>query len=149
MLTPEERFYIKGLDLEKNGIYQIGAYQELAKGFGVREYKNLLASTRANQARLKTAMEFGMRGLGGTDNFSNTLLRNVLAALHQAVRAEDTINGRNWLKNELPNYWSQRNLIVEILNYIAALEHIENMPRWNEEARYARLLSELVKNDGV
>lgn len=149
MLTPEERFYIKGLDLEKNGIYQIGAYQELAKGFGVREYKNLLASTRANQARLKTAMEFGMRGLGGTDNFSNTLLRNVLAALHQAVRAEDTTKGRNWLKNELPNYWSQRNLIVEILNYIAALEHIENMPHWKEEARYARLLSELVKNDGV
>jgi len=149
MLTPEERFYIKGLDLEKNGIYQIGAYQELAKGFGVREYKDLLASTRANQARLKTAMEFGMRGLGGTDNFSNTLLRNVLAALHQAIRAEDTTKGRNWLKNELPNYWSQRNLIVEIINYIAALEHIENMPHWKEEARYARLLSELVKNDGV
>jgi len=149
MLTPEERFYIKGLDLEKNGIYQIGAYQELAKGFGVREYKDLLASTRANQARLKTAMEFGMRGLGGTDNFSNTLLRNVLAALHQAIRAEDTTKGRNWLKNELPNYWSQRNIIVEILNYISALEHIENMPHWKEEARYARLLAELVKNDGV
>src|SRR5690606_18358673 len=103
MLAPEERFYIKGLDLEKNGIYQIGAYQELAKGFGVREYKDLLASTRANQARLKTAMEFGMRGIGGTDKFSNTLLRNVLAALHQAVKAEDTIVGRNWLRNELPN----------------------------------------------
>lgn len=149
MLAPEERFYIKGLDLEKNGIYQIGAYQELAKGFGVREYKDLLASTRANQARLKTAMEFGMRGIGGTDKFSNTLLRNVLAALHQAVKAEDTIVGRNWLRNELPNYWSQRNLIVEILNYIASIEHIENMAHWKEEAKYARLLAELIRNDGV
>ena len=149
MLTPEERFYIKGLDLEKSGIYQIGAYQELAKGFGVREYKDLLASTRANQARLKTAMEFGMRGIGGTDKFSNTLLRNVLAALHQAVKAEDTTVGRNWLRNELPSYWSQRNLIVEILNYIASIEHIENMPHWKEEARYARLLAELIRNDGV
>jgi hypothetical protein len=149
MLTPEERFYIKGLDLEKSGIYQIGAYQELAKGFGVREYKDLLASTRANQARLKTAMEFGMRGIGGTDKFSNTLLRNVLAALHQAVKAEDTTAGKNWLRNELPNYWSQRNLIVEILNYIASIEHIENMPHWKEEARYARLLAELIRNDGV
>ncbi len=149
MLTPEERFYIKGLDLEKDGIYQIGAYQELARGFGVKEYKDLLASTRANQARLKTAMEFGMRGLGGADSFSNSLLRNVLAALHQAIKAEDTMQGRNWLKNELPNYWNQRNTIVEILNYISALEHIENMPHWKEEARYARLLAELVKNDGV
>lgn len=148
-LAPEERFYIKGLDLEKSGIYQIGAYQELAKGFGVREYKNLLASTRANQARLKTAIELGMRGIGGVDKFNNTLLRNVLAALHQAVKVEDTNAGRNWLKNELPNYWSQRNLIVEILNYIASIEHIENMLHWNEEARYARLLAELIKNDGV
>lgn len=149
MLTSEERFYIKGLDLEKEGIYQIGAYQELARGFGVKEYKDLLASTRANQARLKTAMEFGMRGLGGTDGFNNSLLRNVLAALHQAVKAEDTMRGRNWLKNELPNYWNQRNIIVEVLNYISTLEHIESMPHWREEARYARLLAELVKNDGV
>jgi adenine-specific DNA methylase len=149
MLIPEERFYIKGLDLEKSGIYQLGAYQELAKGFGVREYRDLLASTKANHARLKTAMEFGMRLIGGTDKFSNSLLRNVLAALHQAVKAEDTAAGRNWLRNELPSYWNQRNLIVEILNYIASLEHIENMSHWKEEARYARLLAELVKNDGV
>jgi adenine-specific DNA methylase len=149
MLTSEERFYIKGLDLEKDGIYRIGAYQELARGFGVKGYKDLLASTRANQARLKTAMEFGMRGLGGADSFSNSLLRNVLAALHQAIKVEDTMQGRNWLKNELPNYWSQRNTIVEILEFISALEHIENMPHWKEEARYARLLAELVKNDGV
>jgi len=149
MLTPEERFYIKGLDLEKEGIYQLGSYQELAKGFGVREYKELLASTRANKARLKTALEFGMRGLGSSDRFSNTLLRNILAALHQAIKAEDTTKGRNWLKNELPNYWNQRNTIVEILEYISALGNIETMPHWKEEAKYARLLAELVKNDGV
>jgi len=149
MLTPEERFYIKGLDLEKDGIYQIGAYQELARGFGVKEYKGLLASTRANQARLKTAMEFGMKGLSGADRFSNSLLRNVLAALHQAIKAEDTMQGRNWLKNELPDYWSQRNIIVEILDYIFTLDNIETMPHWKEEARYARLLAGLIKNDGV
>nr|WP_207636698.1 anti-phage-associated DUF1156 domain-containing protein [Desulfurispora thermophila] len=149
MLIPEERFYIKGLELEKNGVCQIGAYQELARGFGVKEYKALLASVRANQARLRTALEFGMRGLGGTDRFSNSLLRNVLAALHQAIKEEDTLKGRNWLKNELPNYWQQRNMIIEILNYISTLEHIDTMSHWQEEAGYARLLAELVKNDGV
>ncbi|MDN5331488.1 MAG: putative methylase [Tepidanaerobacteraceae bacterium] len=149
MLTPEERFYIKGLDLEKDGIYQLGAYQELAKGFGVREYRDLLASTRANKARLKTALEFGMKGLSSSDRFSNTLVRNVLAALYQAIKAEDTTKGRNWLKNELPNYWNQRNTIIEILEYISALGNIETMPHWKEEAKYARLLAELVKNDGV
>ena len=98
MLAPEERFYIKGIEFQKNGINQIGAYQELAKGFGVREYRSLLASTRANQARLKTAMEFGTRSLGGKEEFSNTLLRNVLMALHQSINAENTLVGRNWQK---------------------------------------------------
>ena len=46
LLKPEERLYIKGLEFEKDGIYQIGAYQELARGFGVKEYKDLLANTK-------------------------------------------------------------------------------------------------------
>ena len=89
-LTPEERFFIKGLNLEKNGIYQLSAYQELARGFGVREYKTMLADKKANQARLKTAMELGMRGMNESDSFGDSLLRNVLAALHQSIKAEET-----------------------------------------------------------
>lgn len=149
ILTSEERFYIKGLDFEKNNVYQVGAYQELARGFGVKEYLPLLASTRANQARLKTAIEFGMRGVGDNEGFSSSILRNVLAALHQSIKEEDTTNGRNWLKNELTNYWQQRNTIIEILDYIATLGNIENMGHWEQEANYAKLLRELIKNDGV
>lgn len=149
LLTSEERFYVKGLDLEKNGVYQVGAYQELARGFGVREYKNLLASTKANQARLKTAIEFGTRGIGDTDGFGSSVLRNVLASLNQSIKEEETTNGRNWLKNELPNYWQQRNTIIEILDYISTLGNIENMGHWELEANYARLLCELIRNDGV
>lgn len=149
LLTPEERFYIKGLDLEKDRVYQVGAYQELARGFGVREYKDLLASAKANEARLKTALEFGMRGLGDSDRFGSSVLRNILAALHQSIKEEDTSKGRNWLKNELPNYWQQRNTIIEILDYISTLGNIENMGYWEQEANYARLLCELIRNDGV
>lgn len=148
-LTSEERFYIKGLDLEKSGVYKLSAYQEIARGFGVREYKDLLYGTKANNARLKTALEFGMRRIGGSDNFSNSLLRNVFAALHQAIKKENTMHGRNWLKNELPNYWTQRNTIICILEFIASFEHIENMKHWEEEAKYAKLMIELIRNDGV
>ena len=63
-LTPEERFYVKGLDIESHGELRAGAYQELARGFGVKEYQPLLASGKANQTRLKTASEFGTRLLG-------------------------------------------------------------------------------------
>ncbi|MBT3366891.1 MAG: DUF1156 domain-containing protein [Nitrospina sp.] len=148
-LRPEERFYIKGLDLEKNGIYQLSAYQELARGFGVREYKTMLSGKKANQARLRTAMELGMGGMNESDNFGGSLLRNILAALHQSIKAENTINGRNWLKNEVINYWGQRTAIIEVLAFFSTLEHIENMPHWRREAGYSRLLSELLKQDGV
>lgn len=148
-LTPEERFFIKGLDLEKKGENKIGSYQELARGFGVTEYKELLFSTKANQARLKTAMEFAMRGMGDNNKFGSSLLRNVLAALYQAIRSEDASNGRNWLKNELIDYWGQRKTIIELLDYITTLAHIENMPHWEQEALYAKYLRELINNDGV
>ena len=63
-LTALERLYIKGLELESHGEYRTGVYQELARGFGVEEYKPLLASAKANQTRLKTATEFGRKEMG-------------------------------------------------------------------------------------
>ncbi|MDI3528939.1 MAG: putative methylase [Thermoanaerobacter sp.] len=148
-LTPEERFYIKGLDIEKNGVYKLSSYQELARGFGIKEYKGLLASTKANQARLKTAYEFGLKGMNDNSEFGRSLLRNVLAALYISIKEEDTTKGKSWLKSELPNYWNKRNAIVLILDYISTFEHISNMSNWEREAKYARLLRELISNDGI
>lgn len=149
LLKPEERLYIKGLEFEKDGIYQIGAYQELARGFGVKEYKDLLANTKANQTRLKTATEWSMKGMSETDNFGSSLLRNVLAALYQCIKGEDTSKGKNWLKNEVPSYWNQRNTIMELLDFLITLGHHEHMEHWDKEVYYATMLRELVKNDGV
>ena len=39
---------------------------------------------------------------------------------------QNTLVGRNWLKNDYPTT-GQRNIIIEILNYIASLENIENI----------------------
>ena len=62
-LSPEERFFIKGMELEKSNVYQLGAYQEMARGFGVKDFKEMLSSTKANQVRFKTPAEFGTVGL--------------------------------------------------------------------------------------
>jgi hypothetical protein len=133
----------------KNGVYKLSSYQELARGFGIKEYKGLLASTKANQARLKTAYEFGLKGMNDNSEFGRSLLRNVLAALYISIKEEDTSKGKSWLKSELPNYWNKRNAIVLILDYISTFEHISNMSNWEREAKYARLLRELVSNDGI
>jgi putative DNA methylase len=148
-LTPEERFYIKGLELESHGEYRAGAYQELARGFGIREYRPLMAGTRANQNRLKTASEFAARMLGDT-GFDVTLVRQVLFAVRETVRTGETITGRNWLKNELKEkYWGLRQTLIKLLQYFATLGQNKNMPRWEADADAARLLAGAVENDHV
>ena len=148
-LSPEERFFIKGMELEKSNVYQLGAYQEMARGFGVKEFKDMLASTKANQVRFKTPTEFGNRGLGNADGFSNTLLRQVLMAIAQSEKEQNGQAGRAWLKNEVEDYWNKRTTIIELLKYLSTTEHIDHMTHWESPATYAKYLVELVSNDGV
>ncbi len=109
----------------------------------------MMASTKANQSRLKTASEFAMKHTNDNSKFGNSVLRNVLIALYKSSKDEDSNKGKAWLKNEVEGYWNERSKIVEILNYISTLEYIENMNHWEKDAKSAKILSELVKNDGV
>jgi hypothetical protein len=146
VLTPEERFYIKGLDLESHGELRAGAYQELARGFGVKAYQPLLASGKANQTRLKTATEFGARQLGN-GGFGDSLVRHALFAIREGVRTGETQPGKNWLRTEAPDYWQQRKNLLEILRYFATMGL--KLPHWQAEARTAQLLAGAVENDSV
>ena len=58
-LNGAERFYLKMLDIEARGTKTLDNYQNFAKAFKVRDFKPLMASHRANDARLKSALEFG------------------------------------------------------------------------------------------
>lgn len=148
-LTSEERFYLKGLDMESHGEYRTGAYQELARGFGLHEYRPLLASTRANQARLKTASELGSRWLGD-QGFGTSLVRHALFAIRETVRTETTAAGRNWFRTELKErYWNQRRSLIAILRYLSRLEQITNLSHWKQDAHAAGLLAGAVENDHV
>ena len=146
-LTPAERFYLKGLDLETHGEFRSGAYQELARGFGLREYTPLLGNAKANEVRLKTATGFAKKQLGGdTDPFANTLTRHLLFAIRETTAAEgDTAPGKSWLRSEIPTYWADRKTLLEILRYLQRLE--VTLPHWKEDAKSARLLAGAVEND--
>jgi hypothetical protein len=148
-LSPEERFFIKGMELEKSNVYQLGAYQEMARGFGVKEFKEMLFSTKANQVRFKTPSEFGNRGLGNTDGFGNKLLRQVLMAIAQSEKEQNGQVGKAWLKNEVDGYWTKRTTIIELLKYLNTPEHIDHMQHWESPSTYAKYLIELISNDGV
>lgn len=150
-LLPEERFFIRSLELEMGNVYQISAYQELARGFGVSDYQDMFENFRANTVRLKTASEFRSRGID-RDIFGNSLMRHVLMAIYQCVQAESTSEGRNYLKakyDQNNEYWDKRSAIMEILGFISRFENISHMKHWHQDAYYARLLKEAVRNDGI
>jgi putative DNA methylase len=143
-LTAEERFYLKGIELEKFGEYRIGAYQELARGFGVKEYSTLLSSAKANNTRLKTPMEFSTRILGNK-GFGSSLLRNALFAIREIIRSSEVFEGKNWLHTQIDGYWDHRKTLIEILHYLEMLK----MPQWENDSNAARLLAGALENDHI
>ncbi|MGH7492161.1 MAG: DNA methylase [bacterium] len=147
-LAAMERFYLKGLEVESHGEYRNGVYQELARGFGATDYQDLLASTKANQTRLKTASAFERRLLSG-NGFSGSLVRQALFAIHQTRKSEKTLEGLNWLKTELSDYWGQREKIVHILDYLTTLGKVSTMAHWQKDAEASGLLTGTVRNDHV
>lgn len=150
-LTEEERFFIRGLELEMNNIYQIGDYQELARGFGVTDYTDMFYTTVANKARFKTANEFKRR-LIGLDGFGSTLTRHLLVALNDCISEDKASAGISYLRSfyqENNEYWKKKNLMMEILNFISRVENIDHMNHWQPTGYFAKVLREALRNDGV
>ncbi|MDF1536643.1 MAG: DUF1156 domain-containing protein [bacterium] len=147
-LSPMERFYLKGLEVEGHGELRSGVYQELARGFGAADYSALLASTKANQTRLKTATELGRRGLSG-DGFAGSLLRQILFAIHSVGKNNEVKSGLDWFHTELPDYWNSREKIIHLLENLASTGGVRGLDHWTEDARSAALLAGAVRNDHV
>jgi adenine-specific DNA methylase len=144
-LLPEARFYLKGLEMEAHGERRSGVYQELARGFGVQEYTNLLASTKANETRLRTASEFGRRDLG-SGAFGASLVRHALFAAHKAIETEGPRESLTWLSTEVPDYATSRSRIIELLDYLATLGSNASMPHWQADAAAAALVAGALRN---
>lgn len=146
-LTAPERLYLKGIELERHREARAGAYQELAKGYGVREYTHLYAQTDANAVRFKTASEFRRQQLGG-DAFGDSLTRQVLFAIHEVVSEENARAGLNYLKTDgAIDYWGKRKAILALLNYLKPLAHVAHMPHWSTDADAAERLAGAIEND--
>ena len=145
--------------MESHGEYRSGVYQELARGFGATEYDTLLESGKANETRLKSASEFGKKMLGSygmagdgasRDAFADSLVRQCLFAVWLTVKNEDTREGLNYLHTELKDaYWTNREKIAGVLEYLAALRNASPMEHWQKDSEGAVLLAGAVRNDHV
>ena len=143
-LSPEEKLYLKGLEVEGHGEFRAGVYQEFARGFGVRDYRFLLRTGKANETRLKTASEFRRRDLGETP-FGRSVVRHALYAVWRAAEDGEVAGSLTWLRTELDDYWSRKESLAVVLRHLAtvAIDH------WREDASAARLVAGAVENDHV
>ena len=144
-LSGAERFYLKMLDMEARGAKTLDNYQNFAKAFKVRDFRPLLSSNKANDARLKSANEFGRAEMGeGSELYQSTLR----AAIYAVMELQKGVDGGEVLAHltlNVPNYYgdmTQRELVAELSEYLA--KRLDALRP--DEASAARVLRELVKN---
>ena len=149
-MTSAERFYIKGLESEKRGNYQISTYQEFARGFAIGSYSQLMSNEKANTARLKTPVELAMRSLNEVPDFESSTLRLILAAIYISIKEDARPEkGLFHIKNNLSDYWGSRDMIKQLLAFLKDIKDIGNMPHWAESAEMADHLYVMVENDHI
>jgi putative DNA methylase len=144
-LSGAERFYLKMLDMEARGVKTLDNYQNFAKAFKVRDFKPLLARQKANDARLKSATEFGRTEMSEGSQLQKSVLRAVLYAIMELTKNMDGDQVLAHLTFNVPNYYgdmTQRQLIGDLADYLA--KRLDTLRP--EEAREARVLREMVKN---
>ncbi len=151
-LTAEERFVLKALDAEADGARKLGSLQELAKLFGVIGWRALLATSQANDARLRTAAELRADELVTTSNagsaapsmpaFAQGIVRHALYGIALACEADDLQKALRYFEQFTPEYWERRQDLVAVLQFIGQVRS----PARGTEADVAASLAGAVRN---
>ena len=150
-LAAEERFYLKGLGMELNGVHTLGSFQELGRGFGVRDYDDLLGSTKSNAARLKIPTEF-KANKAFEDGLGKYLVGQLLLAIGFSAKKDNVQEGCSYLKSHYADnneYWSLRSRMVDILEFMSKVKGNANVAYWQDIAEYIVMLKEAVRNDSL
>ena len=169
-LSLVERYYLRAVDIESRGERRKGMYEELARGFGVRDIRPLLKSDKANVTRVHTPSGFKARLLAPIGNpveaapslprrgrassngphpFASTPLRHLLFAVCETAAADNNPNaGRQYLRDTFGQaYWGRREAMMRLLDWLATLGDSKDTADWAEDSEAARILAGRLRND--
>ena len=141
-LKGAERFYLKMVGLEADGIAKLDNYQNFARAFRVPDYAAFMASMKPNAARLKNAIDFGPRSGFDDAEFGKGVVRAVLFATDALSRENDAAIVLEQLRDIVPDYFKRRPDMVELAEYIG-----RRRGRENAEGRHASILANLLRNE--
>lgn len=140
-MTGSERFYLKMVGLEAEGLSKLDNYQNFARAFRVSDYTALMASMTPNAARLRNAFDFGARAVLDTSDFGAGLVRATLYGIHQLERETEPDVVLQQLRDIVPTYFKRRSDIIEIA------EHLARRRGATPEGRHATILANLLRNE--
>lgn len=141
-LSGSERFYLKMVDLEADGLSKLDNYQNFARAFRVPDYSALMADTRANSARLKSAMDFKRRTGFEIADFGSGIIRAVLYGVWELSAGTDPQLILEQVRDMVENYLRRREDMIEVAEYIGAMRGREE-----GEGRFAVILANLLRNE--
>jgi putative DNA methylase len=116
-------------------------YQNFAKAFRYGDYNAVTASTKANDARLKTALE--LKRAEFESEFGKSPLRATLFALYELHREVDIDEVIGHLRDFVPGYLSRRDDLMALATAIAS----KRETKAPAEAQAARILFSRIKNE--
>jgi hypothetical protein len=134
-----ERFYLKMVEMEAAGWKKLDNYQNFAKAFRVADYGALMGSMKANNARLKTGLDFKKAAFDG--EFGTSALRAVLFALYELQREIDTDEVMTHVRDLVPGYLTRREHLMAFCQFPATKRET------TQEAQAARILFTRIKNE--
>ncbi len=132
-----ERFYLMGLLQESKGDISQELYQLSSKAYGITDYDDLLASKKANEARLMSPIE--MRGRTALFRVlgEGSLTGALLGAVWEAERKDSIQDAHRHLRDELgtltPETAATLRTICRFLAKLKTLPHWERSIHWFEE----------------
>lgn len=149
-ITAVERFYLKMVEMENQGLKSLDNYQNFAKAFKVHHFDQLLSDdTKANAARLMLGVEMKSSLMSGNAEIANTPLRALFYALFEIQKGVEVDDVLSHLTENAPNYFATKKLLAKIADYIA--EKRETLKpakafKPDQEASAARILAEAIRN---
>jgi hypothetical protein len=115
-----QRFYLKMLDIETTGAAKLDNYQNFAKIFKVEDYTKVMASTKANSAKLYSIAKFPKRSLSPSSEIGGSYLGELIIALQMVLKdIAASKKAVDLLRHEVTDFIEVRPILIEILRFIA------------------------------
>jgi hypothetical protein len=150
--SPEEKFLLKGLELEQQGMFKIGAFQDLGRAYGLNNYEELLGPVRTNDTRTKLPEEFPRPDSIRFDEVSavdRTLWRcSPLRHIYQALKLlKDGADMDRAVKHliDSTDFWNLRNSrLPVIISYLK--ETTTGLGNWRDYHNHLMALAIAIEN---